>query len=188
VGLGNPGARYENTRHNIGFLVLQRILAPSFGLNFKKDPRGLSAQTQIGDAEVHFLMPQTYMNLSAEAVAPYLKDLNIPLSHVLVIYDDLDIPFGQMKFRALGSSGGHQGVESLLTSLRLDGFHRLRIGIGRPDPGREAADHVLEEFSEKEARALPGLLKQAGEAIGAWLEGGSKQVRDILSQQSPKKP
>ncbi len=182
MGLGNPGTRYENTRHNLGFLVLQKVLTPEFGLKFKKTSQGLSASARIGEDEVHFLMPQTYMNLSAQAVAPYLKDLDIPLSHLLVVYDDVDIPFGQMKFRALGSSGGHQGIESLLDTLRLDGFHRLRIGIGRPAPGQETAEYVLEGFSAEEKKALPDLLRQAGEVVKSWLTGGSKLVRDTLSR------
>ena len=181
MGLGNPGTRYENTRHNIGFLVLQKVLAPEFHLKFKKNSwNGLSAETKVGDEDVHFLLPQTYMNLSASAVAPYLKHFDIPLPHILVVYDDLDLPFGQLRFRALGSSGGHQGVESFLETLRLDGFHRLRIGIGRPGPGQKAADYVLEEFSGEEKKVLPDLLRRGGELVTAWLAGGSKQVCDIL--------
>ena len=183
MGLGNPGTRYENSRHNIGFLVLQKILLPHFSLKVKKNSwDSLSAHAVRGGAQVHFLLPQTFMNLSGKAVRPYMERHSIEPQDTLVIYDDLDLATGKLRFRVSGSSAGHQGVESLMESLGTSNFHRLRLGIGRPTSGQSVEDYVLETFSREEKEALSGVLERAGEVVQGWLSGGPKGARDILSR------
>jgi PTH1 family peptidyl-tRNA hydrolase len=183
VGLGNPGTRYENTRHNIGFTVLQKIVLPHFKLRFKENSgEGLLAKTVLADTEVHFLLPQTYMNRSGEVVSTYLERARISHENLLVIYDDLDLSFGKLRFRASGSSGGHQGMESLIQHLSSGDFNRLRIGIGRPTNEKNVEDYVLEEFTEAEKETLSPLLESAGKVVKAWLDGGPKKARDFLSR------
>jgi len=206
VGLGNPGTRYENTRHNIGFRILQDEIAATLKLKFKKNSwNGLSASYEVGEEAVHFLMPQTYMNLSGNAVLPYVKRWDIPLSHILVVHDELDLPFGELRFRTSGSSGGHQGVRSIMECFGIkdtygkpwasgdniaalksamglvDNFHRLRIGIGRSREGKNSADHVLETFSKEEAAKLPRILEHAEQAVLHWVTKGPEKTRDFLS-------
>lgn len=157
IGLGNPGKEYEKTRHNIGFMVLQ-ALADEFGQSFRKEERfeGFRLKAQ----GVEFLMPATYMNESGRAVQKLLRYFQIAPSKVLVVVDDMDLPFGEMRLKAFGGSGGHNGLKSLEAHLGTSHFARLRIGIGRPVVGA-SADFVLGTFSQEEQKQLPEVIEAA---------------------------
>lgn len=183
AGLGNPGFRYRHTRHNIGFLVLQKNVLPFFKLKDKKTKSGdLAVSKTVGDREFHFLMPQTYMNLSGKGIAAYMEKNGIPQENLLVVSDDLDLPLGKIRFRTKGSSGGHNGLESIIGSLGSDQFNRLRVGIGRPETHRIPKDHVLEKFKFGERKTLEAVLCRVGDAVRIWLAEGPQAVNDFLSR------
>lgn len=183
VGLGNPGPRYKNTRHNIGALVLERILLPELGLKPKKTSHGdLAAEGIATTDEFFFLLPQTFMNLSGQAVASYAKKRSIRHENILVLSDDLDLMFGEIRFRQSGSSGGHRGLESIIGQLGTQDFPRLRLGIGRPEGRHEAKDYVLEKFSEAELTTLNETLEFAAKLVNAWLVEGAQKVHNLISR------
>jgi len=185
VGLGNPGRNYQNTRHNIGFLILEKGVLPHYKLKAKKRWGGdLFSEIEINGAEYHFLMPQTFMNLSGKAIRSYLNRHSIELCDLLVVSDDLDLPLGRVRLRHNGSSGGHLGLESIMQSLGSKDFSRLRVGIGRPHPEKESKDYVLESFSGDERQVLERTLVCATHVVRLWLEEGEKKARDFLSQKN----
>ncbi len=173
VGLGNPGRAYAATRHNAGFMVvdaLARRLGASFG---RSRHQALLADARYGPRRVLLAKPQTYMNLSGRAVGPLVRYYRLPLDHLLVVYDDLDLPFGTVRLRPGGGHGGHKGMKSVIEALggRRD-FPRLRIGIGRP-PGRlDAAEYVLRPFTAEEREQWPWVLDRAVEGVLVWLDQG----------------
>jgi PTH1 family peptidyl-tRNA hydrolase len=156
VGLGNPGADYEDTRHNIGFMVVEE-LARQAGAEWKYQKSCQADVAKQGDT--YFLKPQTYMNHSGQAVRAVLDYYKLPLDGLLVISDDIDLPFGELRFRDSGSSGGHNGLGDIIATLKTDEIPRLRIGIGR-GPGT-ATDHVLGRLSDHELGELPAVIKAA---------------------------
>jgi PTH1 family peptidyl-tRNA hydrolase len=163
-------------------LAVQKVFAPKLHLKFKKKLFGGSlAETEVNGKTVYFLLPERYMNRSGEVLSACLKRVKVPASDILVIYDDVDLEFGKLRFRTSGSSGGHLGVESILRNLKTEHFHRLRIGIGRPPVGREVSDYVLERFSPEEEKMLPAVWKQVEKAVTAWLEEGSEKARDAIA-------
>ena len=157
VGLGNPGREYEKTRHNIGFLVLQ-ALADNLGVTFRKEDR--FEGWRIKAAGVELLMPATYMNESGRAVQKLLRYFQIAPSKVLVVVDDMDLPFGQMRLKAYGGANGHNGLRSLEENLGTSQFARLKIGIGRPKVGTPS-DYVLGVFTVDEQKQLIGVIEDA---------------------------
>ena len=165
VGLGNPGPAYQGTRHNAGFMVLDR-LAQEEGLSWRRREDSEWADWQEG----HLLKPMTMMNLSGLAVAPVARKKGLEASQILVIYDDLDLPLGKMRWRPGGSAGGHRGVASIIEHLGTADFPRLKIGIGRP-PG-ETITYVLGSFSLAEREILARVIPAATQAIRIWLEQG----------------
>ena len=176
VGLGNPGAEYAGTRHNVGFHVLEH-LALREGLLFE-DPRTLedfSGPSNFEVARSHdpdalLVKPTTYMNLSGEAVLPLLEWAGGSVEDVLVVYDDMDLPFGRLRLRPHGGAGGQKGMISILETLESDRFPRLRVGIGRPET--DAARHVLSTFGPEEQGVLDELAAEAADAIHLWLRNG----------------
>ena len=167
VGLGNPGPRYARTRHNVGFMVLDR-LDQDLGLDWRTRGNALVARWGAG----WLMKPLTYMNLSGEAVAPFVRYYRIPLARVLVVHDDLDLPLGRLRFRARGSSGGQRGVASIIAHLGSEAFPRLKVGIGRPPAGWAAPDWVLSPFKPEEADLLARVVDRAAEGVRVWLEEG----------------
>ena len=167
VGLGNPGPGYAKTRHNAGFRVLDR-LAEEEGLVFREKSDALLAEWDRG----WLMKPLTYMNLSGRAVAPFVRKKGIPLDRLLVVHDDLDLPLGKIRLKRGGSSGGQRGVASIIESLGDDGFDRLRIGIGRPPPGVDAARYVLSPFTPEEEKTFAKVLEAAADAVRVWKEEG----------------
>jgi len=170
VGLGNPGPEYQLSRHNIGFLVLD-ALAEVEGFRWSRSPLSETSEGTISGNRVLLLKPMTYMNLSGRAVAPVVRELGIALERVLVVHDDLDLPFGRLRFRKDGGDGGHKGVRSIVEAIGED-FLRLKVGIGRPQRKEEVIDYVLSPFSEEQMERLPQLLERTTEAILSLLEEG----------------
>lgn len=165
VGLGNPGPQYELTRHNIGFLVIDALADKVRVNSFKQQAGALVASVNYQGEKLLLVKPLTYMNLSGQAVGELARYYKIPAQDVLVIYDDLDSPFGQLRLRARGSSGGHNGIKSIISHLGTEEFPRLKVGIGRPRPGQSAADYVLEPFGSEEREALGRIIPAAVERV-----------------------
>ena len=158
IGLGNPGEEYKNNRHNVGFILIDKI-AQELSLNFDNNKKkSLYARGKSKDIEYILLKPQTFMNLSGESAIYVSKFFNVKLEDIIVIYDDMDIPFGSFKIKKGGSSGGHNGIKSLIAHLQSDDFTRIRIGIGRPSAGKKVNDYVLSNFSKKEREELDTVI------------------------------
>lgn len=164
IGLGNPGKKYEKTRHNIGFMVADVV---AFLLNCPKKEEECCF-SKIRNCEEHDLIivkPQTYMNNSGIAVKNLLDEFKLSPEEILVIYDDLDLPLGTIKLRKKGSSGGHRGMKSIIENIKTDNFPRLRIGIGRPPHKSQVADYVLSPFTKEESLLVERVIKEASQCI-----------------------
>ena len=170
VGLGNPGREYAATRHNLGFMVVDE-LARRQGAAERRN-RFHSDVVEIFDAEekIVLLKPRTYMNLSGTAVREAINWYKVSLEELLVVVDDIDLPFGSLRVRATGGSGGHNGLKSIIAELQSDAFPRLRIGIDR-GPGH-ATRQVLSRFTSEEARVLPSVLETAADCVLEWERQG----------------
>ncbi|TXJ41720.1 aminoacyl-tRNA hydrolase [Brachyspira pilosicoli] len=150
IGLGNPGEEYENHRHNIGFIIIDK-LAQNLSLKFENNKKkSLFTRAKVNNTDLILLKPQTFMNLSGESAIYVSKFFNVKPEDIIVIYDDMDIPFGTFKIKKGGSSGGHNGIKSLIAQLQTDDFIRVRVGIGRPSFGKKVNDYVLSSFSKSE--------------------------------------
>ena len=171
VGLGNPGERYEQTRHNVGFWCVDRLAEEWRADRERRRFRALVQEASMGAYRLVLVKPQTYMNDSGDAVGPAARWFKVPPDRLLVIHDDLDLPVGRVRFRQGGSSGGHRGVASIMEHLGSDGFLRLRIGIGRP-PSDEAVDYVLSRFSREEQAVVDRILGAASAMVRCVLEEG----------------
>ncbi len=172
VGLGNPGDEYQDTRHNLGFMLID-LLAREFEITVKRiECRSRIGQASIGSRTVEFAKPQTYMNLSGEAVNCLIKKDGRSLKKTVIIVDDLALPFGTIRLRRKGSDGGHNGLKSIIECAKTEEFIRLRIGIQPEYPLRNAKKFVLERFSKKEFEMIGELLDRGGEAIRAVISDG----------------
>lgn len=172
VGLGNPGRGYKGNRHNVGFMLVDK-LASHLGVTFRRmESQALMTKVDYLEKRVFLAKPQTYMNSSGQSVSSLVRFYKVPFANLLVVYDDVDLPIGTLRMRPSGGTGGHKGVESILASLGTQEFPRLRLGIGRP-PGRmEAADYVLHDFSRVELETLPTILDQGVEAVLTYVTEG----------------
>ncbi len=182
VGLGNPGREYADTRHNIGFQIISR-LAEKHALNFgRKQMEALVANGHIAGARVVLAKPQTWMNASGRAVAPLMRFYKVERNHLLVVYDDLDLPLGALRLRTEGGSGGHKGMKSVIEKLGAQDFPRLRVGIGRP-PGRmDPADYVLQPFGREEMEIITLTCLRAVEAIETFIQHGVVEAMNKFNQ------
>lgn len=173
IGLGNPGRKYMNTRHNAGFMVLDQLVQ-SLGSAFSDEAKFKGQLAELRHAQagrVFFLKPQTFMNVSGESVVAVSQFYKIEPVDFLVVYDDLDLPLGRMRLAAKGSAGGHNGIKSLIEKLGTQGFPRLKLGIGRPKFAQQpVVDYVLEDFSKEELPLVTDVTARAGMAIKAFLE------------------
>lgn len=185
VGLGNPGRQYADSRHNAGFQVV-KALARECGASFKRDigTASLSAQAKIEGKRAVLALPLTFMNLSGRAVSALRKKYKVGLSDVLVVCDDLDLEMGRLKLRPSGSSGGHRGLESIIESLGESGFCRLRLGIGRPPRGEDAADFVLSPMSLKEKEAFQESVEKAARCCRMWVAQGAAEAMNAFNKRS----
>jgi peptidyl-tRNA hydrolase, PTH1 family len=174
VGLGNPGAKYLLTRHNIGFMALDRYFESAGGKPvWKEDKKALICRAKIESQDVLFVKPQTYMNLSGEAVRPIMDFYKIDLDHVLVLHDELDIGYGAIKIQRNRGPGGHNGLKSLNEHFGTQDYTRLKLGVGKPPDNRwDIANWVLSNFFEEEAANLSEFLDQAGDAIESFVING----------------
>lgn len=161
VGLGNPGSQYTWTRHNLGFMVV--------GSLEKKKSCSL-------------LMPTTFMNNSGAAVAAAVKKLSVKLDDILIVYDDMALNFGQIRIKPDGSAGGHNGIKSIIEHLGTKEFARLRLGIGKPKPGTDAADYVLSDFTPAEKKILPDFINNAHQCVHSWVEEGVQAAMNQFNQ------
>jgi PTH1 family peptidyl-tRNA hydrolase len=176
VGLGNPGPRYAATRHNAGFRLLDR-LARDLEAGPAEGGDGLRARrAELGGAELLLVWPLTYMNRSGEALAGLPEAEETGCERHLVLLDDVALPFGTLRFRAGGSAGGHNGLQSVLDHFGSDRVPRLRLGVGPGDPDRDLAEFVLEPFSEEEERAMDAWLGRASEAVRVFLTEGPEEA------------
>ncbi len=177
VGLGNPGESFRKTRHNAGFMVLDKV-ADSFSVGLKKWrllPNSQVGRGRIEHVECVLMKPMTFMNKSGPSVKKTAGFFSIPCKDVLVVHDDIDLAFGRLKIKEKGGDGGHKGLRSLIGALGEDHFIRLRIGVGRPEAGIDAADHVLKRFNPNEEKALDQIITTARDAIIAVLGKGVKE-------------
>ena len=171
VGLANPGDKYQGTRHNVGFDVID-ALARQEGLKLT-DQKFRSDYTiwRVGDEKVLLVKPYTFMNLSGEAVLPLMSYYNISPDELVVVYDDLDLEPGKLRLRQSGSAGGHNGVKSIIEMLGTQDFKRVKIGIGRPQYGRKVVDHVLQRFDTDDRALIEQKIDQTTGLLRAWAKG-----------------
>jgi PTH1 family peptidyl-tRNA hydrolase len=172
AGLGNPGRKFEHNRHNIGFMLLNRLsnkLTESFG---KVEAKALVCKANYQGERIILVKPQTYMNNSGMSVSSLVRFYQVSLENLLVTYDDVDLPFGILRLRPSGGSGGQNGMQSIIERLGTEDFPRMRIGTGRP-PGRmDAADYVLQDFTAQETELLDEILDRGVEAVLTFISSG----------------
>lgn len=171
VGLGNPGKDYETTRHNTGFMAMD-VISDKMGIHIDRLKfKALTAAGELGGHRVFLIKPQTFMNLSGEAVFSAMDFYKIPLERVIVIYDDTTLDVGKMRIRKKGSAGGHNGIKSIIALCGGDNFPRIKIGIGKKPDGWDLADWVLGKYSEDDLRTLSGMYENAAEAAKLIMDG-----------------
>jgi PTH1 family peptidyl-tRNA hydrolase len=181
VGLGNPGAIYAQTRHNLGYLVAD-ILATRLGSKFKAHKRsGAEIITgRLGGHSVVLAKPRTYMNDSGRHVAPLAKFYSVAPADIIVIHDDLDLDFGRIRLKIGGGEGGHNGLRSVAAALGTKNFQRVRIGIGRPPGRKDPAEFVLENFTAAERAEVPTICEQAADATELLIELGLEPAQNVV--------
>lgn len=179
VGLGNPGKAYEETRHNIGFKVID-LLAKKWNAPLTQSKfKGMYSIIHRPEGKVMLLKPLTYMNLSGESVGALMDYYDIAIEDLVVIYDDLDLPAGQLRLRQKGSAGGHNGIKSLIHHLGTQEFNRMRIGISRPPAGMKVPDYVLAKFSKEESPEVGDAVEKSAAACELWL---SKPYLEVMNE------
>ncbi|MCU0936905.1 MAG: aminoacyl-tRNA hydrolase [Gammaproteobacteria bacterium] len=187
AGLGNPGPRYADTRHNAGFWLLDRM-AGSRGLSFRRSAKFLGEVAEADfDGRVWLLKPETFMNRSGQAVAALAGFYRIPPEQVLVVHDDLDLPPGTVRLKRGGGHGGHNGLRDILACLGSPDFLRLRVGVGHPGPGADVVGYVLNRPPAEEARLIDDSISRALELLPRLLSGEVDRVMNLLNAK-PRKP
>lgn len=177
VGLGNPGNQYSLTRHNIGFMAIDYLVKGFGNPPVKNQFKAEIFQAKIGEHPVIFCKPQTFMNLSGESVQPLMGFYKIPMDHLIVLHDEIDQPFGQMKIQKNRGHGGHNGIKSISGLLGSADYIRLRLGVGRPEnPNIPVADYVLNKFNPDEFEKMPDFLNRSGDAVEAILRDGIQKA------------
>ena len=177
VFLGNPGPRYEMTRHNAGFMAAD-AMAKEKNLSINKARfKALTATCEIGGESVLLMKPQTFMNLSGEAVSQAARFYKIPPEHVIVVSDEISLPIGKLRIRTKGSAGGHNGLKDIITKLGTDAFPRVRIGVGAPPhPDYDMADWVLSTFKNQDAEDMLAAAARAAEAVQCYITQGADRA------------
>jgi len=180
VGLGNIGAEYADTRHNIGFMVADE-LARRAGASFSTLRYAYYTEYRQRGNTIHLIKPTTYMNLSGKAVNYWMHELRIPLEDILVIVDEIALPFGKIRLRARGSAGGHNGLKNIEALCGGSGYPRLRIGIGDNFPKGRQVDYVLSGFDDDELPELPGIIDRAVAFADSFVHIGTEQTMNLLN-------
>jgi len=178
VGLGNPGPQYAETRHNIGFLLVD-LLAEEHKLQFRAKFQGLWAEGTVEGERILLLKPQTFMNLSGRSVRELTNFYKILGSDLLIVHDDMDLSLGKIRLRDQGSAGGHNGIKSILAELGTDKFWRLKLGVGRPPRENDPAQYVLSSFVKEEATQLDEVLGRAEKATLLWIKGETDRAMNL---------
>ncbi|WP_216893823.1 aminoacyl-tRNA hydrolase [Nocardia alni] len=181
VGLGNPGSEYERTRHNVGFMVAD-VLAERVGGRFtvhKKSGADL-LESRLDGRKVLLAKPRSYMNVSGRPVAALARFFSVPPTEVVVVHDDLDLPFGAIRLKRGGGEGGHNGLRSISSALTTKDYLRVRLGIGRPPGRQDPADYVLKPFATVERKELPVIVEQAADAVELLLRVGLEPAQNQL--------
>lgn len=176
VGLGNPGPRYHHNRHNVGFMVVD-ALADTANIPIRRvEFRALVGKGEYADERVILAKPQTFMNNSGQAVGALVRFYKILIENLLVVHDDLDLPYGTLRLRPRGGAGGQRGMGSIMAKLNTQDFARLRVGIGRPSGRMDPSDYVLHDFDPPEEEILPEVLASAVDAIRMFLKDGIERA------------
>jgi peptidyl-tRNA hydrolase, PTH1 family len=179
VGLGNPGSKYANTRHNAGFFVIDELARRLGAPESRKRFRGEISEVRFGDYKLVLVQPQTFMNESGVTVREAFHWYKPALDQMLIVVDDLDLPFGDLRLRAKGSAGGHNGLKSIIQHLGTQDFPRLRVGIGR---GRSATvAHVLSRFAPEEEANLPKVISRAADVAELWVRNGALETMNVAN-------
>ncbi len=181
AGLGNLGPEYELTRHNIGFLILDRI-ADNHKIDFKTERLADRAELKYKGRQLHFIKPNTFMNLSGKAIAYWLQELKIPKENLLVIVDDIALPFGTLRMRTKGSAAGHNGLKNIELLLNGQEYCRLRFGIGNTFSKGQQVDFVLSNFSQEEIKDLPALMDKAADVVYSFCTIGAERTMNFHNQ------
>ena len=177
VGLGNPGDKYDNTRHNVGFAAIDQLAEELRVPVQKLKYRALTQTVELGGAKVLLMKPITYMNLSGEAVGEAARFFKIPADHVLVLSDDVSLPVGKLRIRKGGSAGGHNGLKGIIQHLGTDQFPRVKIGVGeKPHPDYDMADWVLGKFTGEDLKTISQAIQRAGKAAECYIHDGPDQA------------
>jgi PTH1 family peptidyl-tRNA hydrolase len=187
VGLGNPGAEYAATRHNLGFRVVDELAARSGGPTFRRKFQGELAEARLGGKPAWLLKPLTYMNESGRSVQAATTFYKIALSDLLVVHDELDLPFGQIRLKSGGGDAGNRGIRSISGALGTGDYARLRLGIGKPPPGfrGDGADFVLQGFAPAELAELDRLIERAASAAELVASDGLQVAMNITHRSKP---
>lgn len=172
VGLGNPGREYEQTRHNVGFMVVEALAERASARVSDKKFKARVGRARLQGEDCLLMKPETFMNLSGESVGPALGFFKLATQQVIVLHDELDLPLGKLKMKKGGGHGGHNGLRSLKKHLPDDGFVRIRIGIGRPPPQWDSADYVLSKFNRDEWTEVDRVVNDAADAVEAIFKDG----------------
>jgi len=182
VGLGNPGAFLDNSRHNVGFSVVKSLSKiHKAALKKEKGILALTGKIKIGQQALVLAMPITFMNLSGSAVAQLVKRYKVDLENLLAVCDDMDLAFGRMKLKPCGSSGGHRGLKSIIDALDSREFSRLRVGIGRPRRTMDSSEYVLSRFTKKEQAQFSDILTSAVECCSLWATAGASKAMNMFN-------
>jgi PTH1 family peptidyl-tRNA hydrolase len=172
IGLGNPGLKYINTRHNVGFKVINK-LAKLINIKIRcRKYKSMIGSGKISGNEVILAKPMTYVNLSGEAVELLVRNFQVPLTELLVVYDDINLELGKIRIRKKGSAGGHNGMKSIIDKLNSQEFTRMRIGIGSPEHGIEVRDYVLSNFTKEEKKIIENTIEKAAQAAICIIKEG----------------
>ncbi|NJN41117.1 MAG: aminoacyl-tRNA hydrolase [Flammeovirgaceae bacterium] len=180
VGLGNPGLEYELTRHNIGFLTLDRV-ADAQKVSFSLNRHAEKAEVKYKGRQLHLIKPTTFMNLSGKAVHYWLQELKIPLENLLIVSDDVALPFGKLRMRSRGSSAGHNGLGNIELLLNTQNYSRLRFGVGNNFPKGQQADFVLSRFTDEEFKQLPEAMDKAKDMILSFCTIGIERTMNLFN-------
>lgn len=182
VALGNPGSKYRETRHNLAWNLLEYLTFKD-QFSWQEKFKGLYCSVNVYQQKIFFLKPLTYMNLSGESVALILNYFKINIDDILIIHDDIDLPFGTLAFKKGGGLAGHNGLKSIASRLQTQDFERLRLGIGRPSE-IEVSNWVLSKFCEAERSVLDLYLKGAADALTEYLKNGLKKASTLYNKKS----